>query len=368
MDVYRSMNPVDTNGQSAPGIDRLFRANIRAMEGYTPGEQPQEGGFIKLNTNENPYPPSPRVVEAIEGAVRRGLQKYPDPLATAFRVAAGRVLGFDPDWILAGNGSDDILTICTRAFVGSGHCIRYPYPSYLLYGVLGKLQEARIEEIAFQPDWTLSEEFVRPREDLRLCYLPNPNSPSGTAIPLATIESMAERLSCPLVVDEAYADFAESNCLEAVRRNKRILVSRTLSKSYASAGLRFGYLVAHPDIIRQLRKVKDSYNCDALSIAGATAAIEDQAWRRENREKILATRRRLAEGLGQLGFAVVNSQANFVWCTHPARPAADLFAELKKRKILVRYMVYPRWGDGLRITVGTDAEIDTLLSETRRLV
>lgn len=363
-----SMKTVQSQGQSASEVDAMFRANIRVMEGYTPGEQPQEGGFIKLNTNENPYPPSPRVEEAIRETLRRGLQKYPDPLATAFRVAAGKVLGFDPDWILAGNGSDDILTICTRAFVGAGDRIRYPYPSYLLYGVLGRLQEATIEEVMFLPDWNLPEEFILPREDLRLCYLPNPNSPSGTMIRPQAVEAAAERLSCPLLVDEAYADFADYHCLDSVRRCKRILVSRTLSKSYALAGLRFGFLIAQPDIIRQLRKVKDSYNCDALSIAAATAAIEDRAWLRENRTKILATRTRLRAGLAGLGFHVLDSQANFVWCTHRERKAKDIFDGLKRRKILVRYMVYPRWGDGLRITVGTDAEIDTLLQELKAIV
>lgn len=362
------MKTFESQGESIGDVDAMFRPNIRAMEGYTPGEQPQEGGFIKLNTNENPYPPSPRVEEAIREALRRGLQKYPDPLATAFRVAAGKVFGFDPDWILAGNGSDDILTICTRAFVGAGHRIRYPYPSYLLYGVLGKLQEATIEEVMFRPDWSLPEAFVVPRDELRLCYLPNPNSPSGTMIRPQAVEAAAERLPCPLLVDEAYADFAEFNCLELVRRCKRVLVSRTLSKSYALAGLRFGFLIAHPDIIRQLRKVKDSYNCDSLSIAAATAAIEDRVWLRENRSKILATRTRLIEGLSGLGFNVLDSQANFVWCTHRERKAEDLFAELKRRKILVRYMAYPQWGDGLRITVGTDAEIDALIQELKRLV
>ncbi|GAB4128491.1 histidinol-phosphate transaminase [Thermopirellula anaerolimosa] len=362
------MKTFDTRSESVSDVDALFRPNIRAMEGYTPGEQPQESGFVKLNTNENPYPPSPKVEQAIRRALLRGLQKYPDPLATAFRVAAGKVFGFDPDWILAGNGSDDILTICTRAFVGTGHRIRYPYPSYLLYGVLGRLQEAKIEEVMFRPDWNLPEEFAVPEEDLRLCYLPNPNSPSGTMIRPPTIEALAERLPCPLLVDEAYADFADENCLDSVRRCQRILVSRTLSKSYALAGLRFGFLIAHPDIIRQLRKVKDSYNCDALSIAAATAAIEDQAWLRENRAKILATRARLSAGLGELGFQVLDSQANFVWCTHQERKAEDLFAALKRQKILVRYMVYPRWGDGLRITVGTDAEIDTLLEALKPIV
>ena len=169
---------------------------------------------------------------------------------------------------------------------------------------------------------------------------------------------------CPVrcLVDEAYVDFADVNCLDLVARCEKILVSRTLSKSYALAGLRFGFVVAQPHVIEQLAKVKDSYNCDAVSIAAATAAIADQAWRAENRAKILATRSRLVAGLRKLGFSVVDSHANFVWSTHPAQPARPLYERLKQARILVRYMNYAGWGDGLRISVGTDAEIDACLA------
>lgn len=338
-----------------------FRPHIDALSGYTPGEQPQAGKFIKLNTNENPYPPSPAVVQAIKAVAERGLEKYPDPMATAFRRRAGEVLSVDPDWILCGNGSDEILTLVTRAFVGEGQVLRLPYPSYILYKTLAEIQGARSEEVLFQPDWSLADAFAAPRDGLRLVFLPNPNSPSGTLVPSARIRELARRLPCPLLVDEAYVDFADDNCLRLVAECENVMVSRSLSKSYALAGLRFGFLVAQPHIIRGLVKLKDSYNCDALSIAAATAAIDDQAWLAANRAKIVATRTRLTERMRALGFAAVDSQANFVWCPHPSQPVQPLYEYLKDHRVLVRYMNYPGWGDGLRVSVGSDEQIEACL-------
>ncbi len=339
-----------------------FRPEIEQMAGYVPGEQPQGGKFIKLNTNENPYPASSAVGRAITASIERGLAKYPDPLATGFRRRAGEVLGVDPDWILCGNGSDDILTIVTRALVGAGECLRLPYPSYILYRTLAQLQGARSEEIRFQADWSLADDFTQVSRDTKLVFLPNPNSPSGTVLPRERILEIAERLPCPLLVDEAYADFADTNCLSLIAKSDKIMVSRTLSKSYALAGLRFGFLVAQPHLIEQFTKVKDSYNVDALSIAGATAAIDDQAWLRENVAKVRKTRDRLTTGMRALGFASVDSEANFVWNPHPEIPLKPLYEHLKASQILVRYMDYPGWGDGLRISVGTDEQIDACLA------
>ncbi len=337
------------------------RPSIARMRGYVPGEQPRGGKFIKLNTNENPYPPSPAAIRAIEAAATQGLQRYPDPLATVFRERAADVFGIDPDWILCGNGSDDLLTIVTRTFVGEGECLRYPRPSYVLYSTLAEIQGAAAESVDFRPDWTLSPEFSSSSDNLRLGFLANPNSPSGTCLSPEEVLRLAERLPCPLLVDEAYVDFAETNCLDLVRQNERIMVSRSLSKSYALAGLRFGFLVAQPQVIVELSKVKDSYNCDALSIAGATAAIGDQAWLAENRRKILHTRSRLAEKLGSFGFQVTDSQANFVWATHDTASAHTLYERLKEKHILVRYMSYTGWQEGLRVSVGTDEQIDAFL-------
>lgn len=344
-----------------------FRPQIEAMQGYVPGEQPREGSkVVKMNTNENPYPASAAVTRAVQAVLERGLQRYPDPLGTAFRLRAGEVLGVPPDWILCGNGSDEILTLATRAFVGEGELLRLPYPSYILYKTLAEIQGARSEEIRFRDDWSLGADFTADAAGLKLAFLPNPNSPSGTLIAPEQVLELARRLPCPLIVDEAYVDFANDHCIRLVKECDKILVSRTLSKSYALAGLRFGFVVAQPHIIAGLRKIKDSYNCDALSLAAATAAIDDQAWLRDNVAKIRASRTRLTERVRALGFTAVDSQANFVWCTHPTQPLKPLYEHLKKFGILVRYMPYAGWGEGLRISVGTDEQIDvclTLLAE-----
>ncbi len=345
-----------------------FREDIEAMAGYVPGEQPQGGKFIKLNTNENPYPASPGVARAVAAVLERGLNLYPDPMANAFRQRAGAILGVPPDWILCGNGSDDILTIVTRAFVGQGQSLRLPYPSYILYKSLAQIQGAASEEIHFETDWTLSDRFAAPREGMKLAFLPNPNSPSGTMISKERVYELAQRLPCPLLVDEAYVDFAEEHCIDLVRRSDKILVSRSLSKSYALAGLRFGYVVAQPQVIQGLIKVKDSYNCDSLSIAAATAAIDDQTWLQANRAKILASRERLTQGMRELGFRPVASQSNFVWCPHPHVPVKPIYERLKASQVLVRYMNYAGWGDGLRVSVGTDSQIDACLSLLQGMV
>ncbi len=344
----------------------FLRPAIRAMSGYTPGEQPRAGEIIKLNTNENPYPPSPRVVEAIRAALTGdALRKYPDPLGNHFRHVAGKVLDVDPDGVVIGNGSDDILTIVTRAFVPEGGLIASLTPSYLLYRTLAELQSARLQTVPYTASWGLPSPW--PIRGANLTFLANPNSPSGTRVPRASVERLAPELDGPLLVDEAYADFAEEDCLPLARAG-RVIVSRTLSKSYSLAGVRFGFAVTTPEMARQLVKVKDSYNCDALSLAAAAAALEDQEYLRSVRAKILATRSRLEEELARLGFLVTPSEANFVWARRGDRPVKPIFEELKRRNILVRYMPYEGYGDGLRVSVGTDAEIGRLLAELGAIV
>jgi histidinol-phosphate aminotransferase len=342
--------------------------NIAAMQGYAPGEQPRGQEFIKLNTNENPYPCSVQVKAAIGRVLQIGLQRYPDPAATTFRERIAELLAPElpsvtPDWILCGNGSDDLLTIITRSFVGPGDVVRFPRPSYVLYDTLAAIQGAGTDIVNFEHDWSLGPAFSRRAEKLRLAFLANPNSPSGTSLTPAQVRPIASALPCPLVVDEAYADFADANCLALVAENEHVLVTRSLSKSYALAGLRFGYLVGQPQVIEQLEKVKDSYNCDSLSIAGATAAIDDRAWFDRTRAAILATRTRMTAALRELGFTCVDSQANFVWSQHASRSAKELYERLKTEGVLVRYMNYAGWGDGLRISVGTDEQVDALLEK-----
>jgi histidinol-phosphate aminotransferase len=356
----------------------VFRPNIEKLAGYTPGEQPQERGWIKLNTNENPYPPSPAVIEAITRAAQGPLNLYPDPLATAFRQAVADRWGIDPEWILPANGSDENLTLIFRSFIDPGERTAYPYPSYILYETLSELQAGAVDRIPLAADWqwdTLAAAEIVSRA--KLVILPNPNSPSGTLWSSEQVLSLKPPRGV-LVIDEAYGDFARLPDRGSLIRSpdaERCIITRTLSKSYSLAGIRAGYCVAHPDLIRGMRKVKDSYNCDALSLAAATAAILDDDWMRSNVEKIRTTRARLTSELRRLGFSVAESQANFVWTLHPAHSPETLFAGLRQRRILVRLMRFPDSAavdggtlTGLRITIGTDAEIDSLLGVLRELV
>jgi histidinol-phosphate aminotransferase len=337
------------------------------MAGYTPGEQPRDGAFVKLNTNESPHPPSPRVLEALRAALTGDLRRYPDPVGTHFRQITGRVLGVDPEGVLIGNGSDDALTVLTRAFVPEGGLVVSPTPSYLLYHTLAALQGARFQRVPYEQDWSLPCPW--PVRGAHLTFLANPNSPSGTVVPRQRVEQLLAELEGPLVVDEAYADFAGHDLLDLVRAGAgNVVVTRTFSKMYALAGIRLGFAVAQPALVRQLIKVKDSYNCDSLSLVAGAAALEDQDYYRSNREKILATRARMERALAALGFAVLPSRANFVWCRRTDRPVKAVYEELKRRRVLVRYMNYEGYGDGLRISVGTDAEVDRLLHELKTIL
>jgi histidinol-phosphate aminotransferase len=344
----------------------FLRPNIRAMAAYTPGEQPRDGQYVKLNTNESPYPPSPRVLDALRSALTGDrLRRYPDPVGAVFRQTAGRVLGVDPDAILIGNGSDDILTIVTRAFVPEGGRIAAPTPSYLLYRTLAAIQGAAVGQVPYTEDWQLPDPW--PVRQAHLTFVNSPNNPSGTTLSPAVLGRLADALDGPLLIDEAYVDFAETHAL-ALAARPNVIVMRSLSKSYALAGVRFGFAVAQPELVRQLIKVKDSYNCDVLSLTAAAAALEDQEYYRDLRGKVLATRARLSRSMAGLGFEVTPSQANFVWCRHGTLAVRPLYEELKRRLILVRYMNYDGYGDGLRISVGTDAEIDRLVVEVKQLM
>jgi len=337
-----------------------FRVNIDAMDGYTPGFQPKEPGYIKLNTNESPYPPSPRVIEALKAACDERLRKYPDPMATAFRRQAAEVLGTVPERILCGNGSDDTLAMVLAAFCGEGDTVAMPYPTYSLYEVLIGIQGGRAAVVEWPEDFSMPPDLAG--TGARLTMLCNPNAPSGTLLPPAQVAELARALDGVLLVDEAYVDFSETNCLGLVDEHENVIVARTLSKSYSLAGLRFGYVVAQEPLIEGLAKVKDSYNAGVLPIAGATAAIADQEWFRANVAKIRATRATLTTGLQERGFRCWPSQTNFVLARVPeGRTGRQVFEALFERKILVRYWDARRLDDCLRISVGTDEEIAALL-------
>lgn len=337
------------------------------MDGYTPGEQPALGErVVKLNTNENPYPPSPKVLAAIRDVDGELLRRYPNATADRFRDVAAKKWGLTREHFLAGNGSDDILTIATRTFVAAGGVLAYPDPTYSLYPVLGKLQEAKLVGVPWGPEYSLPVEGLL-EAGADAIYIANPNAPTGTAVPVAAIVSLAEKFKGVVLIDEAYADFADQHCMSLVGQLGNVVVSRTLSKSYSLAGLRFGYAAASPAVIEQMMKVKDSYNTDAVSVLAAAAAVEDEEYAKGIWDLVRAERKRLAEELGKLGYQALPSQANFVLTTVPGGNGKLVYQRLKQQGILVRFFDKPGLSDKVRITVGTSTENNALLAGLQSL-
>jgi histidinol-phosphate aminotransferase len=337
------------------------------MDGYTPGEQPALGErIVKLNTNENPFPPSPRVMAAIAGVEAEVLRRYPNPTADAFRDAAARVLGVSRDMILAGNGSDDVLNIATRTFVGPRGILAYPEPSYSLYPVLARIEDAKVAPVPWEANWSLPiDGLLATHADA--IYLANPNAPSGTFVEPEIVAQLAERFDGLLLIDEAYADFADANCLSLASRFGNVVVSRSFSKAYSLAGIRFGYAVGRKDIIDEMMKVKDSYNCDAVAVAAATAAMLDQEYAQRTWEQVRSERARVTRELSNLGYQVLPSQANFVLAGVPGGRGRDVYLGLKAQGILVRFFDKPGLDDKIRITIGTSQENNALLSGLKSL-
>jgi histidinol-phosphate aminotransferase len=348
----------------------LFRDNILGSAGYVPGEQPADLVTIKLNTNENPYPPSPRVMEAIRGITGEQLRRYPSPTGKAFREAAGTVHGVPGDWILPFNGGDELLSVAIRAAAGETDAVAFLEPSYSLYPVLTELNGSRAVKVGYRIDgesWALPAEIERVKAKILLIV--NPNAPSGHLDPLARLAEIAERFKGLLLIDEAYVDFAPVDALELVKRFGNVLILRTMSKGYSLAGLRFGYAIAQPGLLRELEKVRDSYPVDAVAITAATAAIADQAYARGTWEKVKAERARVSAALRGMGFALPESHSNFVLATVPAGlTGKGVYETLKARAILVRWWDLPRIADKVRITIGTPEQNERLLTELEKLV
>lgn len=343
-----------------------FRPNVDKMAPYAPGEQPGPGEkVIKLNTNENPYPPSSMVLEAVRRSAEESLRLYPDPESRRLREAASGAYGFPADWIMAGNGSDELLCMLVRAFVPEGGLVAYPVPTYSLYRTLVQAQGAKARELRWGRDWSLPKGLAR--RGTRLVFLARPNSPSGTCVPKEEVRALARSLDGVLCIDEAYAEFSDDDCLDLVRESENVIVLRTLSKSFSLAGARVGFAFARPRVLEGLRKVKDSYNLSRMAQAAGAAALQDLAWMRENVERVRRTRARLTERLRRLGLAVPDSQSNFVFARAGER-AKELCAELRSRGILVRYFDEPGARDSIRISVGTDAEVDALLAALGELL
>ena len=345
-----------------------FRKNIAALAGYVPGEQPRDENVIKLNTNENPYPPSPRVLAALRKATSRSLRLYPEPLADSLRAVAATVYGVKPENILAGNGSDEILSIIMRSFVGPQDRVAFPVPTYSLYDTLIAIQQGERITVDYPPDFSVPEALAS--QNAALTFLCNPNSPSGTLVPLQDIERLARAVSGILVIDEAYVDFAESeraSTLPLVRHFPNLVVLRTFSKSFSLAGMRIGLAFASEEIISGMMKVKDSYNLNRLSLVAATAALRDMPWTTRNIRRIQQSRRQLSAGLRKMGFYVYPSHANFLMARKKEQNLKGVYEKLKSKKILVRYFDVPGLQDSLRITVGTPQEIRALLKEMKAI-
>jgi histidinol-phosphate aminotransferase len=347
----------------------LLRPDIAAMAGYVPGFQPPDSErWIKLNTNENPYSPSPRVREAILaelGIDGESLRKYPDPGSRAMREAAAELYGVPVEWVITANGSDELLNNLIRACAGEGEEVGYVHPSYSYYATLAEIQGAKVRTFNLTEDF-LVRDFPE-RYQGKLFFLTTPNAPLGFAFPLAYIDELAGRCAGVLVIDEAYVDFAEFSAMELVRKHANVVVTRTFSKSYSLAGMRLGLAVARPELVAALDKIRDHYHLDRLALVAATAALGDQAHLAATVAKIRATRTRFVAGVQELGYLVIPSQANFVFASPPDRNGKRIYEALYARRILVRYFSDPLLTFGLRITIGTDAEMAETLAALKEI-
>ncbi len=343
-------------------MNDVIRKSVRELSAYTPGEQPKVEGLIKLNTNENPYPPSPAVARFLAKYAVDMLRLYPDPVCSALRERIAGLHGCGVDQVFVGNGSDEVLRVCMRAFTQPGGAAAAFEPSYSLYPVLAAAEEVGFRRVPLAEGFAWAE----PPADLdaSLFFLANPNAPTGVFYPLERIEAFCRRFQGVVLVDEAYVDFSEGrNCLGLAKSLTNVLICRTLSKSFSLAGLRLGYAVGSAELIAALYKLKDSYNVDRLAQAVALAAMEDIPWMQANARKIVTTRKRVETELVKRGFEVVPSAANFLFVRPPkSTSAADLFLKLRNTNILVRYFPGPRTGDYLRVSMGTDPEMDAFLA------
>jgi histidinol-phosphate aminotransferase len=350
-------------------MDIRINPNVASLHAYIPGEQPREPGFVKLNTNESPYPPAPEVPEAVRStAAEAAYNKYPDPLCTALRESIAADLGVTPAHVLVGNGSDEVLRLLCHAFLDSsaGEQIGMLNPTYVLYETLAAMfgATAQIFDLA-APDYSLPEAAIL--ANVKMFFLPNPNPPIGTYYSLDNLRALAAHSAQRLVVmDEAYVDFAPGTAVPLLKEFPNVIVTRTFSKSYSLAGLRVGFVLAQPELITELNKIRDSYNVNRISQAAALAAWNARPYYRDMTLRIQQDRDYLAGQLRNRGFEVPESHGNFVFARRHG--AAELYAALKSRKVLVRYFSTPALADGVRITVGTRADLDTLLHELDTLL
>jgi len=374
----------------------LIRPLVRALHPYVPGEQPKIKGLIKLNTNENPYPPSPRVLSTVKAAVDGRLRLYPNPGADRLRAKLARLHRCKPENIIVGNGSDELLALAVRAFAepagalssgpanfrsasrGAGGAransiVQYFTPSYSLYPVLAEIHGAAKNAVPLKADFSLPSitELKRGRHwdfGAALTFVTTPNAPSGRGYSTKELDALCRAQRGVMVLDEAYVDFADENAMKLALKQPHVMVARTFSKAYSLCFQRVGYFAGHPELIAALHKIRDSYNVNGLGQTAAEATLDDLAYYRANFRKIIGTREKLSRELTKLGFRVLPSQTNFILAQPPRFPAKDWLQKLRDRKILVRWFSAPEVRDYLRITIGTAQEAATLVRVARSIL
>ncbi|GHV95332.1 histidinol-phosphate aminotransferase [Spirochaetia bacterium] len=349
-----------------------WNKRTKNLSPYVPGEQPRDRKFIKLNTNENPYPPSPKVIEAIQKAAGNELRLYPDPSCMAFREAAAARYGVKPEQVFAGNGSDEVLAFAFGAFFDAHTAILFPDITYSFYPVYANLWDIPYRTVA------LSDDFSINTDDYKVysggVIFPNPNAPTGKAVPLSDILLLAKYLATNekvLIIDEAYAAFGADSAVPHIGEYPNLLTVHTLSKSASLAGLRLGFAIGSEELIEGLCRIRDSFNSytvDRLALAGGAAALSDAAYYEDINRRVIATRERVSQALRSLGFSFLPSAANFIFMKAPSLSGADFFAALRERGILARYFNRERIADYLRVSIGTDQEMDVFLGVCGELV
>ena len=363
----------------------LIRPLVHALHAYVPGEQPKIKGLIKLNTNENPYPPSPKVLAAVKAVVDGRLRLYPNPTAEKLRAKLAKLHGCKPENIIIGNGSDEVLALAVRAFVEPNSklktqnsklpqaTVQYFTPSYSLYPVLADIHGAAKNAVPLKPDFSMPSiaELKRGKQwnfNAALTFVTTPNAPSGRGYKTAELEKLCHAQKGVVILDEAYVDFANENALKLALKFPHVLVARTFSKAYSLCFQRVGYFVGHAELIAALDKIRDSYNVNGLGQIAAEATLDDLKFYRANFKKIIATRDWLSRELTKLGFRVLPSQTNFLLVKPPVFPAQAWLQKLRDRKILVRWFSAPEVSGYLRITIGTPAEAAALAKAARGIL
>lgn len=348
-------------------MDKPFLDKLRKIDPYVPGEQPQSDDIIKLNANENPYPPAPGVQQALRSFDASRLALYPDANGKALKTALANRFGLNPSQVFLGNGSDDVLALAFQSFFCSGEPILYPDITYSFYPVWCDLFRIPYETVPLDENFCVRvRDYDRPNGGI---VLPNPNAPTGRGVSLDFLEDLLQHnADCVVIIDEAYVDFGAQSAVPLIEKYENLLVVQTMSKSRSLAGLRIGYALGSETLIATLEAVKNSYNSytmDAVALAAGEAAVKDEAYFQDTCRKVIATRERAAEELRKLGFTVSPSLTNFLFVTHPKKEAPVIFEYLRQKNIFIRYFKLPRIDNYLRITVGTDAQMDRMIEELR---